>query len=122
MNQCPFLRSKILLLLFFFSCDVHIIFRLVHPTYSSSSSSASSEVNPSITYGVDWSERARPTAHCWFPYKSTDPSSSQPCAYVSCKDPKSTQLVEFIHCESCSLIVHTHHLTDLQQTTTTNPI
>lgn len=90
--------------------------RSVYPTYSSSSS-ASSEVNTSVTYGVDWSERARPTSHCWFPYKPTDPPSSQSCAFVSCKDPKSTQLVEFAYCESCSLIVHTHHLhLDLQST------
>jgi hypothetical protein len=65
---------------------------------------------------MDWSDRARPTSHCWFSYKPTDPSSSQPCAYVSCKDPKFNNLAEFVQCESCSFIVHTHHLIDSQQT------
>ncbi len=97
---------------------MNILYSHLHPTYSSSSS-GSSEGNTSITYGIDWSDRARPTSHCWFTYKPTDLSSSQPCAFFSCKDPKSTQFVEFVYCESCSLIVHTHHLIDLQQTTTT---
>ncbi|CAF5140224.1 unnamed protein product, partial [Rotaria magnacalcarata] len=38
----------------------------------------SSETNISITYGIDWSERACPTSHCWFSYKLNDLSSSQP--------------------------------------------
>ncbi len=52
-----------------------------------------------------------------------DPSSPPSCGFFSCKDPKSTQLNEFVHCESCSLIVHAHHFIDLQLTpTTTNSI
>ncbi|CAF3419591.1 unnamed protein product [Rotaria socialis] len=70
------------------------------------------ETNISITYGIDWSERACPTSHCWFPYKLNDLSSSQPCSLVSCKDSKSNNLSEFVQCESCLLIVHTHHLID----------
>ncbi|CAF1094302.1 unnamed protein product [Rotaria magnacalcarata] len=72
----------------------------------------SSETNISITYGIDWSERACPTSHCWFSYKLNDLSSSQPCALVSCKDSKSNNPSEFVQCESCLLIVHTHHLID----------
>jgi len=75
-------------------------------------------VNNSITYGVDWSDRTRPTSHCWFPYKSTDLSSSHPCAYFSCKDPKFSQTTECVHCESCSIYVHTYHLIDFQQSQT----
>ncbi|CAF1401435.1 unnamed protein product [Adineta ricciae] len=93
--------------------------KILQPTSSSSSSSnASSETNSSISYGVDWSDRATPTSHCWFPYKMTDISSAQPCGFFSCREPKSNQFVEFLQCESCSLIVHTHHLLDLQAATT----
>ncbi|CAF0846433.1 unnamed protein product [Rotaria sp. Silwood1] len=84
----------------------------------SHNSSSLSETNIPITYGIDWSDRARPTSHCWFPYKPNDLSTSQPCALFSCKDPKSYNLSEFVQCESCLLIVHTHHLVDLQIITT----
>ena len=97
-----------------------IVSRALQPTSSSSSSTASSETTTPITFGTDWSERACPTSHCWFPYKLTDVASAQPCGFFSCKDPKSNQSVELVRCESCSLIVHTHHLLDLAVTTTTN--
>ncbi|UJR23191.1 hypothetical protein I4U23_026210 [Adineta vaga] len=101
--------------------SISISKKTLEPTSSSSSSSnTSSEINSAITYGIDWSDRATPTSHCWFSYKLSDLSSAQPCGFFSCKDPKSNQYTEFVQCESCSLIVHTHHLLDLQATTTTN--
>lgn len=86
---------------------------------SSSSSNTSSRTNTSICFGVDWSERARPTSHCWFPFKLHDATSSQICAFFSCKDPKSTNSMEFVRCESCSVVVHMHHLINLPLTSTT---
>ena len=104
------------------------MFSSLRPTSSSSSSGSTSSQTSSPTsihlcYGVDWSDRARPTSHCWFPYKSQDITSSQACAFFSCKDPKSNHAIDFIQCESCLVIVHTYHLVDLPSTyTTTNYI
>ncbi len=83
------------------------------PSRSSVMSSESSS-NTSILYGVDWSDRARPTSHCWFPFTSNDPLTTQSCAYVSCTDRKSTCQSTLLHCESCALVVHSHHLNDSQ--------
>lgn len=68
--------------------------------------------NISISYGVDWSDNARPSSHCWFPVTSNDESIAQPCEYVSCTEQKSA----ILQCGSCALIVHSHHLNDLKVT------
>jgi hypothetical protein len=65
--------------------------------------------NISIPYGVDWSDSARPSSHCWFPLTCNDASIAQPCEYVSCMEQKST----IVQCGSCALTVHSHHLNDL---------
>ena len=75
--------------------------------------SALSEGNIPISYGTDWTDRAYPTAHCWFPYTPADPTSSPPCSFFSCKNPKPPILLALVQCESCFLIVHTHHLSNL---------
>ena len=98
------------------------LFSTLRPTSSTSSSSSSntsSDTNIPIAYGVDWSDRARPTSHCWFPHKAHDVSSYQACAFFSCKEPKGNHSVNFVQCESCSIAVHTHHLIDLPATATT---
>ncbi|CAF3669231.1 unnamed protein product [Rotaria sp. Silwood1] len=85
------------------------------PSRSSTLSSESSNTD-SISYRVDWSDRAQPTSHCWFPFRSDDPLVVQSCAYVSCTDRKSTYQSTFLQCESCTLVVHSHHLNDSQTT------
>lgn len=60
--------------------------------------------------GVDWSEHALPTSHCWLPHvrdRSAPPSS---CSYVSCRR---TSDSSFVQCPICSLTVHSIHLPDL---------
>lgn len=70
---------------------------------------------PLYSYGVDWSDRAHPSSHCWLPYSSKNSSNSCLCGYVSCKTDKSTAL-DFAQCAVCSLIVHDDHLAELQAT------
>jgi hypothetical protein len=84
---------------------------------SSSSTSSSSESNIPIPYGVDWTDQARPTSHCWFPYNPTDPASSPACSFFSCKNPKPTLILSLVQCESCLIVVHTHHLTNIRPAT-----
>ncbi|CAF1186739.1 unnamed protein product [Adineta steineri] len=86
---------------------------------SSSSSSSPSESNIPILYGVDWTDRASSTSHCWFPYHQTDPASSPACAFFSCKNPKPTLILSLVQCESCFIVVHNHHLLNLRTSTTT---
>lgn len=73
------------------------------------SSSDKNDDNISGLYGVDWSERARPTSHSWFPFASDDALTTGSCTFVSCREQKGT----LIQCGSCSLLVHSHHLTQL---------
>ena len=56
------------------------------------------------------------TSHCWFPYTPNDPSSSQTCCFFSCQNPRPALILSLLQCESCLIVVHTHHLIDLQQT------
>ncbi|CAF1144510.1 unnamed protein product, partial [Rotaria sordida] len=88
------------------------------PTTSPASLSMSSESGNcnSVSYGVDWSDRARPTSHCWFPYTSNYPSTAQRCAYATCSNRKPTVLMPFLQCGSCGLTVHAHHLNDSHAT------
>ncbi|CAF1142902.1 unnamed protein product [Rotaria sordida] len=79
-------------------------------------SSSESDSKISISYGVDWSDRACPTSHCWFPFTSNDSRTAQPCAYVSCTKLKPTRQSTLLQCASCTLVVHEHHLTDSQAT------
>ncbi|UJR29477.1 hypothetical protein I4U23_010689 [Adineta vaga] len=78
----------------------------------SSTTSSEIDTNNSILYGVNWNNHAHPTSHCWFPAASDDLSTGQSCAYHSCTNFKSPLL----HCESCGLIVHSHHLNDSETT------
>ncbi|CAF4113840.1 unnamed protein product, partial [Rotaria sordida] len=88
------------------------------PTTSPASLSMSSESGDrnSVSYGVDWSDRARPTSHCWFPYTFNYPSTAQRCAYATCSNRKPTVLMPFLQCGSCGLTVHAHHLNDSHAT------
>ncbi|UJR25733.1 hypothetical protein I4U23_007084 [Adineta vaga] len=103
------------------------IFDLKNNTVSSNSSSTSpplppppplllpplSETNIPMSYGVDWTDRTYSTSHCWYPYIPTDLTSSPACSFFSCKNPKPSLLLALVQCESCFLIVHTHHLSNL---------
>ena len=64
----------------------------------------------SSAYGVDWSNHAHPTSHCWFPIASNELSTAPSCAYVPCTNQESI----FLRCGSCDLVVHSHHLNDSQ--------
>jgi hypothetical protein len=70
--------------------------------------------NACVVYGVDWSDRARPTSHCWFPITSDDSFSVEQCAYVSCTNETPIYQSTLLQCGSCALVVHSHHLNDLQ--------
>ncbi|CAF1135048.1 unnamed protein product [Rotaria sordida] len=64
-----------------------------------------------VPYGVDWSDRARPSSHCWFPLTSDVSSAAQSCVYGSCAKRKQTGQSALLQCASCDLIMHAHHLT-----------
>lgn len=83
---------------------------------SSYASSSLSETNIPIAYGVDWTDQAHPLSHCWFPYNPTDPSSAPACSFFSCQNPKPTLFLSLVQCESCLIVVHVHHLTNLRIT------
>ena len=68
----------------------------------------------SVAYDVDWSDRAQPTSHCWFPYKFDSSSAAQPCAYASCANRITTHHSLVLQCETCALIIHANHLNDSQ--------
>lgn len=71
--------------------------------------------------GVDWTDQAHPTSHCWFSYNPIDPSSAPACSFLACQNPKPTLILSLVQCETCLIVVHTHHLSSLQ-TKTSNTI
>lgn len=75
-----------------------------------------------MTYGVDWTDQACSVSHCWFPYYATDPSSTPACSFYSCKNPKPSLILAVVRCESCLLVVHTHHLTNQRTSDLINSI
>ncbi|CAF3902894.1 unnamed protein product, partial [Adineta steineri] len=76
------------------------------------------EASESFVNGVDWSISAEPTLHCWFHYSCETSSASRLCAYISCKNRKSTSDFPLIQCATCLLIVHATHLSELEESTT----
>lgn len=64
-----------------------------------------------MSYGIDWTDRAYSTSHCWFPYTSNDLTSTPACSFFSCTNPKPS-LLKIVQCELCFLVVHTHHLSN----------
>ncbi|CAF1141214.1 unnamed protein product [Adineta steineri] len=81
---------------------------------SSLPTSSESSDNISITYGVDWSDRACPTSHCWFPLTANDSSIAHLCVYMSCTNSNLMNRSTLVRCETCALVVHSHHLNELQ--------
>ncbi|CAF3436969.1 unnamed protein product, partial [Rotaria sp. Silwood2] len=69
-----------------------------------------------VPYGVDWSIRAHPSSHCWFPFTSDDSSTVQSCAYNSCGKGHQTGLTALLQCQSCDVIIHAYHLTNSSTT------
>jgi hypothetical protein len=69
-----------------------------------------------ILYGVDWSENARPTSHCWLPQLSQNSSTSCLCSYISCQKHQSMTDSSSVQCPTCSLSIHSIHLSDLSAT------
>ncbi|CAF4715614.1 unnamed protein product [Rotaria sp. Silwood1] len=86
------------------------------PTTSSASPPMPSESgdSKSVSYGVDWSDQARSTSHCWFP--SNYPSTAKHCTYAACSNLKSIVQMPFLECGSCGLVLHAHHLNDSHTT------
>lgn len=76
---------------------------------------------PMCSYGIDWSDHAYPTSHCWSPYSYKNASHSRLCTYISCKKDKVTK-TSLVECLVCSLIIHTEHLVDLQATDNTDKL
>ena len=66
----------------------------------------------SPSHGVDWSERAQPTSHCWFPYPDGNRVPHVICSYATCSVSPSTRQSSWIQCGSCGIIIHNEHLTD----------
>ena len=64
-------------------------------------------LNASLSYGIDWSDRAQPTSHCWFPH-----ADRGTCSYASCSVPPATSNPLFVRCGSCALVIHSEHLAD----------
>ncbi|CAF3872876.1 unnamed protein product [Rotaria sp. Silwood1] len=75
-----------------------------------------------ISYGVDWSDRAHPSSHCWFRFTSDDSSTAHSCAYGSCAKGQQTGQSALLQCQSCNLIMHAHHLNSSLSTTNNDSI
>ena len=58
----------------------------------------------SVTYGVDWSNNASPSSHCWFPLTDADSLGIKK---------KSRDEATMLQCGSCALVTHSHHSEDL---------
>ncbi|CAF1137129.1 unnamed protein product [Adineta ricciae] len=69
-------------------------------------------------YGVDWSKHAKSTSHCWLPYLSKKMSSSRLCACLLCQKSQLRSDSSFVECPTCSLIVHSAHLSELTEADT----
>jgi hypothetical protein len=99
-----------------------VLYFSIRSTLQSISSSLSSDSNATTLHGVDWTNNAYSTSHCWFPYAPNDPSSSllppslQTCSFVSCQNRRPALLLSLLQCESCLILVHTQHLIESQAT------
>jgi hypothetical protein len=74
------------------------------------------ESESSFSFGVDWSDNAHPTSHCWLPYWSNDSSSVPMCFYTSCKISPPICANTLVRCGSCTISVHKDHITDALNT------
>ncbi|CAF1120443.1 unnamed protein product [Adineta ricciae] len=68
----------------------------------------------SSEFGVDWSNRACPTSHCWFPVDSNGSSTN-------ISESNSNLKSKLLCCETCGLTVHSHRLTNSKVITSDFP-
>lgn len=54
-------------------------YAIIHLLLDSSEAQTESSTKASNSDGVDWSDRARPTSHCWLPSKSSGQASEKQC-------------------------------------------
>ncbi|CAF4048699.1 unnamed protein product [Rotaria magnacalcarata] len=83
---------------------------------ASSGQSIETGSNTPVSYGVEWSDRVRPTSHCWFSFTSTNASTAQSCIYATCSNIKSKHSLALLQCGSCGLVIHSHHLNNVKST------
>ena len=95
-----------------FSLDLrdHICHRSVYSETVLPPSSA--EPEPSLSFGVDWSERTYSTAHCWFPYCFNKSLPHPSCAYTLCRISQSINTSTFVQCGTCEIFIHRDHLVE----------
>ncbi|CAF3119080.1 unnamed protein product [Rotaria socialis] len=96
-------------------------FIVANPTSSSHENASSGQSietgsSTSVSYGVEWSDRVRPTSHCWFSFTSTDASTAQSCIYATCPNLKSKHPLALLQCGSCDIVIHSHHLNNVKST------
>ena len=78
--------------------------------------SSSMESESSFSFGVDWSDSAYPTFHCWLPYGSNDSSSVPLCFHTSCTRSPPISVNTLVQCGSCTISVHKDHIADALNT------
>jgi hypothetical protein len=93
----------------FLSCHLSFYSKLTVPSFPIESDS-------SFLFGVDWSDKAHSTSHCWFPYCSKNSSPVPSCAYTLCTISQSIHASTFVQCGSCTIFVHRDHVAHLEKT------
>ncbi|UJR32424.1 hypothetical protein I4U23_019886 [Adineta vaga] len=74
------------------------------------------EASDFFSYSIDWSRHASPTSHCWLPCSPKNSIISRSCACLSCQKPQSLSESSLAECPTCSLIIHTCHLSEQDET------
>lgn len=69
-------------------------------------------LDSSPSHGVDWSEGAQPTSHCWFLYPDGGHVPRVICSYATCSVSPSARHSSWIQCGSCGIIIHNEHCID----------
>jgi hypothetical protein len=69
------------------------------------------------SFGVDWSDEAHSTSHCWIPYGSIRHSPVPTCAYTLCSISEPFRSESFIQCGTCTISIHSEHVDDFPKVT-----
>ncbi|CAF3786226.1 unnamed protein product [Rotaria socialis] len=77
-------------------------------------SSSVMKLEPALQLGVDWSDRAHPTSHCWLSYCSKTSLPASRCAYLSCTISEIMNMETCVECGSCTIVIHIDHIINVE--------
>ncbi|CAF3328660.1 unnamed protein product [Rotaria socialis] len=81
-------------------------------------SSSVMKLEPALQLGVDWSDRACPTSHCWLSYCSKTSLPASQCAYLSRTIPEIMNMETCVECGSCIIVIHIDHIINVENAAT----